>query len=582
MRVLPQFRLRSVVIGCRAALRQTTLWTAVFGMLVTPYAPTYATELPEGAVVESGGVSINPISATRLQINQTTQSGVINWRSFSISEDARVDFIQPNSNASTLNRVTGGQVSQIRGQLNANGRVVLVNPAGILFTANAEVNVGALVASTLDISTQDFLSGQETYGGASSNAVINQGKLKANAGGYIAMVAAQVTNAGTIESPSGSVLLAAGQRVRIDMGGPLQIEVEAGALNAHIESGGGIRASDGMVYLTAKAANDLLASAINHTGIIEASSLTSVGGRVVLEADAVTLAAGSSLSATGATGGGDVLVGGDWQGGNNVARGVFDNPEQLREATTVTMQAGAGIDASATDNGDGGTVVLWSDTTNAKSVTSAQGSVAARGGSQGGDGGQIETSGYDLKVDGITITTQANEAAGGRSGEWLLDPRNITISTGSDSNVSGQTATGDSAIINVNTLTSALSSSNVTVFTGTTGTQAGTITVNSAITAGGGNMLTLKAASDIVINADITRTSSGGLTLRPGYASATREVSGSGTLNLSGGTSLLLSSGTTLSNNINIGSGGATLGFAGLEVEYLIVGGGGGGGGGLL
>uniref|UniRef100_UPI0040484B25 autotransporter-associated beta strand repeat-containing protein n=1 Tax=Limnohabitans sp. TaxID=1907725 RepID=UPI0040484B25 len=519
MRVLPQFRLRSVVIGCRAALRQTTLWTAVFGMLVTPYAPTYATELPEGAVVESGGVSINPISATRLQINQTTQSGVINWRSFSISEDARVDFIQPNSNASTLNRVTGGQVSQIRGQLNANGRVVLVNPAGILFTANAEVNVGALVASTLDISTQDFLSGQETYGGASSNAVINQGKLKANAGGYIAMVAAQVTNAGTIESPSGSVLLAAGQRVRIDMGGPLQIEVEAGALNAHIESGGGIRASDGLVYLTAKAANDLLASAINHTGIIEAAGLTSVGGRVVLEADTVTLAAGASLSATGFTGGGDVLVGGDWQGGNNAARRIFDNPDQLREATTVTMEAGASIDASATDRGDGGTVVLWSDVHDADAVTTANGHISATGGDNGGDGGDIETSGHKLLVDALSVDASAGQGVGG---EWLLDPYNISISSAAtsgtgDSSASGvQTyaAAGSSSNINVGTITSALGGgTSVTVTTGSSGSDLGDIVVSAAITSAASSdvRLRLQAANSIIVNNAITASGSGKL-----------------------------------------------------------------------
>ena len=85
---------------------------------------------------------------------------------------------------------------------------------------------------------------------------------------------------------------------------------------------------------------------------------------------------------------------------------------------------------------------------------------------------------------------------------------------------------------------------------------------------------TTKAANNIVINADITRSGPGGVTLKAGSGS----VSGTGNLVLGGGTQLLLNQGTTLSNNIQLTSGGATLGFAPFEVDFLIVGAGGGGG----
>ncbi|WP_143744020.1 beta strand repeat-containing protein, partial [Polynucleobacter cosmopolitanus] len=299
---------------------------------------------------------------------------------------------------------------------------------------------------------------------------------------------------------------------------------------------------------------------INST--IQATGAT-VGGTVLLTADHILLDSNTLINVTGNSGGGSVLVGGDWQGSGT-----------LHQSITVTMNQGVIIDASAIQNGNGGTVVLWSDVTNQNSVTTAKGTIFAKGGLTAGDGGQIETSGYNLNVDGASISTAAPN---GQIGQWLLDPRNITISSGSNSGVSSYTATADSAVINVTTLNTALASTNVTVFTGSTGnSQAGNITVSSAITAGGTGTLTLQAAGNIVINADITRTSTGGLILRSGSGS----VSGTGKLNLSGGTTLELSHGITVSNDIVVGSGGVTIKiFQQLDVQVLIVAGGGAGGG---
>jgi hypothetical protein len=166
-------------------------------------------------------------------------------------------------------------------------------------------------------------------------------------------------------------------------------------------------------------------SRIDIGGLIDVSSSQAQGGLVTVEADHITLQSSSSILATGATGGGAVLVGGDWQGGANEQRRVFADPKALHQATTVTMESGALIDASATDNGKGGTVVLWSDITKADSITFADGSLFARAGVNGGDGGQIETSGRFLDVGNrISVSTKSIK---GKDGEWLLDPDDLWI-----------------------------------------------------------------------------------------------------------------------------------------------------------
>lgn len=135
---------------------------------------------------------------------------------------------------------------------------------------------------------------------------------------------------------------------------------------------------------------------------------------MVLTADEISLLDTTQLNATGATGGGFVLVGGDWQGGG-----------PMHQATSVFFSADSQIDASATDFGDGGEVVLWSDVHKAGSVTTAHGSIWAKGGVNGGNGGRVETSGHELQLgEQVFVSTQAPK---GLDGEWLLDPEHLWI-----------------------------------------------------------------------------------------------------------------------------------------------------------
>ena len=121
----------------------------------------------------------------------------------------------------------------------------------------------------------------------------------------------------------------------------------------------------------------------------------------------------------------------------------------------------------------------------------------------------------------------------------LLDPYNIEIS---GSGGSDYTANEDDEVISASTLVSALASSNITVRTDGGGSQDGDITVSSAISSSSGNDLTLQSNNDIILNANITRSGSGGLVLTPGSGS----VSGSGTISLGEWISISSSSGATV------------------------------------
>ena len=163
--------------------------------------------------------------------------------------------------------------------------------------------------------------------------------------------------------------------------------------------------------------------AITGTSTISTRSRYGRAGQTTVTGDAISLNDTTRIDATGATGGGTVLVGGNWQGSADPLLAATDQPSLA--ATTVTMAAGATIDASATQQGNGGTVVLWSNVGNPDSTTVAQGRITARGGIDSGNGGQVETSGYSLNTDGIRVDAGANQGTGGL---WLLDPADATIS----------------------------------------------------------------------------------------------------------------------------------------------------------
>ncbi|EHL7670128.1 hypothetical protein KEH73_004367, partial [Salmonella enterica] len=490
--------------------------------------------LPTGGQIVAGQGSIST-SGNQMTVNQNTQGMVTNWNSFDIGKNHTVQFVQPGSSAVALNRVTGGHESQILGTLKANGQVMLINPAGVMFGKGAKVNTAGLVASTKNISNEDFMAGRYTFSGGSQPGaeIVNQGSLTTTKGGYIVLAADRVRNQGEIRTPGGRVVLAAADRVtlQLDNTGLTAVSVNGSVVNALAENRGLISATNGQVYLTARGKDMLLNTVVNNSGTVEAKGLSERGGEIVLdggdsgvvsqsgmlladsdsgrggkitlEGQNIHLAGGSLISATGETGGGEVYVGGGWQGKDS----------SIRHASKVVMDKTAVIDVSAKARGQGGTAVLWSD-----DYTNFRGTILARGGLQGGDGGRVETSSHNnLQAFGDVDAS----AVKGNAGEWLLDPFDITVVSGSTDNDVNE-GSGNDGIFTPDSGTSQVSNgtinnrlnsgTNVTIKTAKENSgsnQWGNITVNASIehTAGNNVSLTLEADGNInITNHSITST----------------------------------------------------------------------------
>lgn len=267
-------------------------------------ASAYA--LPTGGVVAAGGATITS-SASTTTITQSTANAAINWQSFGIAAGQSVQFVQPGSTSVALNRVTGTDASNIMGSLQANGKVFLLNPNGVLFGSGASVNVGGLVASTLNITNENFMAGNYAFSDAGNGSVVNQGNITAADGGYVALMGKSVSNQGVISARLGSVALAAGNAVTMDVAGDglLNVSVAQGAVNALVENGGLIRADGGRVLLTAQAAGNLLQTAVNNTGVIQAQTIGNRNGTILLLGDmqSGTMNVGGTLDASAPNGG---------------------------------------------------------------------------------------------------------------------------------------------------------------------------------------------------------------------------------------------------------------------------------------
>ena len=240
---------------------------------------------PAGGVVTAGSATINSGAGNTL-ITQTTQNAAINWLSFNIAAGESVKFVQPTANSVALNRVLGSDPSNILGSLTANGKVFLVNPNGILFGQGASINVGGLVASTLNVTDSDFMAGSYQFAGAGKGSVVNQGSINAS-GGFVALLGANVANNGVIVANLGTVALAAGNAMTLDVAGDglLNVTVNQGVVNALVQNGGLIQSDGGQVMLTAQAAGSLMSSAVNNTGVIQAQTLVNRNGKISLLAD---------------------------------------------------------------------------------------------------------------------------------------------------------------------------------------------------------------------------------------------------------------------------------------------------------
>lgn len=235
-----------------------------------------------GKVVSGRGVISSTGNATT--IKQGSQNLSLDWQSFDIGSESSVTFLQPNEMAIAVNRVLGNDASTILGKLDANGRVFLINPNGVLFGEQAQVNVGGLVASTLDFADSTLGSDRLQFSGESKASVINRGTITADTGGYVALLGHQVSNQGVISARLGSVALAGGSAVTLNFDGSrlVDMEIDRNTLNALAENRQLIVADGGQVLMSAGAKDSLLASVVNNTGVVQAQTVDNRDGRIVL------------------------------------------------------------------------------------------------------------------------------------------------------------------------------------------------------------------------------------------------------------------------------------------------------------
>jgi filamentous hemagglutinin family protein len=527
---------------------------------------------PQGPTVGGGAATVQGQGGPAVVVNQSSSSAIINWNTFNIGANESVRFNQPGSSSVVLNRVTGGLgPSEILGTLTANGRVFLINRDGILFGPSAVVNTAGFLASTHDIANADFMAGRYNFNipGRPDASIVNQGRITATSGGFAALVAPGVRNSGTITATLGTVALASsGTGFSLDLYGDKLItlavndqvaskviDVATGRpLKSLVTNDGKIRANGGRVELTAAAARAVVDSVINTSGVIKANSIGRHNGMIVLAAgtgaskpagaptqtikiSGTLSAAGKKkgtqggtilvsgediklanarIDASGRAGGGKVLIGGDWRGGNPNTSLVTNPSAKLESfaiptATMVSVDAATTINASATGRGNGGKVVLWSD-----SETTFAGTVLARGGAKAGDGGFVEVSSHRLLNYSGTTDTRAPK---GTVGTLLLDPENFYI------NANGLPPRTDptASAISANALVNQLASNNVVLSTQPSGTHAGDIVVDAHVTWGtnsdgtpNNNSLTLSAFHDILFmsGTQVTNTGAGNLVLR--------------------------------------------------------------------
>jgi filamentous hemagglutinin family protein len=254
---------------------------------------------PSGGVVNTGSATITQ-NGSVTTIDQSTQRASINWQDFSIASHETVNFNQPSSSAVTLNRVVGNERSVIDGALNANGQVWILNSNGVLFGKDASVNTAGLVASTMNMSDENFMNGSTAFESTGSSAsVINMGTIRVTDGAYVALLGKEVANEGLIQATKGTVALSAGDKITLNFNGDslVGIAIDEGTLNALVENKGAIIADGGKIFLTTKAAANLLNGVVNNTGLLQANSLDDITGHIEVFAHGGTANVGGTIEA---------------------------------------------------------------------------------------------------------------------------------------------------------------------------------------------------------------------------------------------------------------------------------------------
>ncbi|HHF4231508.1 TPA: filamentous hemagglutinin N-terminal domain-containing protein [Haemophilus influenzae] len=497
------------------------------------------------SVLASGlqGMSVVHGTATmQVDGNKTTirnsVNAIINWKQFNIDQNEMVQFLQESNNSAVFNRVTSDQISQLKGILDSNGQVFLINPNGITIGKDAIINTNGFTASTLDISNENIKARNFTLEQTKDKAlaeIVNHGLITVGKDGSVNLIGGKVKNEGVISVNGGSISLLAGQKITIsDIINPTITysiaapENEAVNLGDIFAKGGNINVRAATIRnqgkLSAdsvskdKSGNIILSAKEGEAeigGVISAQNQQAKGGKLMITGDKVTLKTGAVIDLSGKEGG-ETYLGGD-------ERGEGKNGIQLAKKTS--LEKGSTINVSGKEKG--GRAIVWGD------IALIDGNINAQGKDIAKTGGFVETSGHYLSINSNAVV---------KTKEWLLDPDKVTIEAGGagrsdDSSAAFPTGTGgrdnpktnahDRPTITNTSLEQILKNG---TFVNITATKE--IKVNSDIKIADGAHLILHSKKDkhsgVQINGNITSDNSGNLTI---YSSGWVDIHKNITLN---------------------------------------------------
>ncbi|MCL1471886.1 beta strand repeat-containing protein [Argonema antarcticum] len=520
------------------------------------------------------------------------------FQRFGLSDGQIATFLSNPNIRNIIGRINGGEASLINGLIQVvggNSNLYLMNPAGIIFGSNAQLNVPAAFTAT---SATGIGFGNNNWFNAVGNnnwsalvgtpnefrfdalkpgSIVNFGNLAVGTGESLTLLGGSVINLGTLSAPGGRITVAAvpGKNlVRISQEGRL-LSVELPLIpegerqqgitplslpqlltGANVGNANTISVNDrGQVVLTGSGISvpDVGGTAIV-SGTVSSRSQQSVGGEINVLGDRIALL-NANINASGVNGG-NIFIGGNRSGLGPLpnAQYTFVSPDSV-------------VSADALQQGNGGQIIVF-----AQDTAQIHGTLTARGGLLGGNGGFIETSGMRL-----TITSVPNVGAtAGLGGEWLIDPFNITIVAGNGNTNINETSpfepSANNAQLGVDLITAALNFGDVTISTSSGGTQAGDITLSTPLTFNltDERTLTLNADNDIFINQPIQPAGSNSaplnLVLNGNNGDLAADVGrvilngGIGNINTLGGNISIRgrsnsSSGVEISEHLNSGSG---------------------------
>ncbi|HHF4309658.1 TPA: filamentous hemagglutinin N-terminal domain-containing protein [Haemophilus influenzae] len=480
------------------------------------------TSIPQ-SVLASGLQGMNVVHGTAtMQVDgnktiiRNSVDAIINWKQFNINQNEMVQFLQENNNSAVFNRVTSNQISQLKGILDSNGQVFLINPNGITIGKDAIINTNGFTASTLDISNENIKARNFTLEQTKDKAlaeIVNHGLITVGKDGSVNLIGGKVKNEGVISVNGGSISLLAGQKITIsDIINPTitysiaapeneainlgDIFAKGGNINvraATIRNKGKLSADSvskdksGNIVLSAKEGEAEI------SGVISAQNQQAKGGKLMITGDKVTLKTGAVIDLSGKEGG-ETYLGGD-------ERGEGKNGIQLAKKTT--LEKGSTINVSGKEKG--GRAIVWGD------IALIDGNINAQGKDIAKTGGFVETSGHDLFIKDNTIVDAK---------EWLLDPENVSINNGANNAselTSGIGGNSNKVLKNVlatvsnGTLSNALAKGIEVNISATK-----MITVTADVDVKNGTLTLHTEQNGIKVNGNITSTLNGNLTIKSG------------------------------------------------------------------